>query len=99
MDTQDILSSDRVMDVRELPCSVKHGRIVQACRELEVGEFFILLNGHDPVPLREQLTNHWPGAFAWDYLERGPEAFRVRISKLKALATEQGPGALNCADH
>jgi len=93
------MGADGVMDVRTIPCSVKHGLIVQTCRDLPAGGSFILLNGHDPVPLREQLANHWPGAFAWEYLERGPEVFRLRISKLKDLPTDHVPAALNCGDH
>jgi uncharacterized protein (DUF2249 family) len=99
MNTENILGADRMMDVRALPCAVKHGLIVKTCQDLAVGEHFILWNSHDPVPLRQQLTNHWPGAFAWQYLVQGPEEFQIRITKLKALATEAAPAALNCGDH
>ena len=40
------------MDVRPIPCSIKHGLILKTWRELPVGDYFILLNDHDPVPLR-----------------------------------------------
>ncbi len=76
---------DKVMDVRTLPCSIKHGQIVQAFLALPVGDFFILRNGHDPVPLRRQLEAAYPGAFAWEYLHRRPEDIAVKITKLAAL--------------
>ncbi|MBP6508809.1 MAG: DUF2249 domain-containing protein, partial [Opitutaceae bacterium] len=46
----------------------------------------VLLNDHDPVPLYYQFTAEFPEAFAWEYLERGPEEFRVKITKLHAVS-------------
>jgi uncharacterized protein (DUF2249 family) len=36
------------------------------------------------VPLRYQFEAEFPGALSWEYLERGPEDFRVKITKLQA---------------
>lgn len=80
------LDADAVFDVRPIPCRVKHGLIFQRWLDLPVGQFFILLNDHDPVPLRYQFEAEFPGAFSWDYVERGPDEFRVKITKLKAVA-------------
>ena len=71
--TPPVIGADKVMDVRLIPCSVKHGLILKTWRELPVGDHFILRNDHDPVPLRDQFEAEYPGAFTWDYLERGPE--------------------------
>src|SRR5579859_3913853 len=84
--TDSLLNHDRVMDVRPIPCSIKHGLILKTWFKLPVGDFFILLNDHDPVPLRYQFEAEFSGAFTWDYLERGPEEFRVKISKISAVA-------------
>ncbi len=73
------------MDVRPIPCSIKHGLILQTWFNLPVGDHFILLNDHDPVPLRYQFQAEFGQAFTWDYLERGPEDFRVKITKLAAV--------------
>ena len=89
--TEPTLDKDRVLDVREIPCSIKHGLVLRTCLELPQGSCFILLNGHDPVPISQQLQTEFPGCYAWDYLERGPEAFRIRISKLRELP--EGAGA------
>jgi uncharacterized protein (DUF2249 family) len=83
--TESIIGADRVMDVRPIPCSVKHGLILKIWRELPVGDHFILLNDHDPVPLRYQFEAEFPSTFTWDYLERGPQDFRVKLTKLQAL--------------
>ncbi len=83
------IGPDKVMDVRPIPCSIKHGLIVQTWRELAVGDHFILLNDHDPVPLRYQFLAEWPDTFNWEYLEKGPEDFRVKITKIAAIDQEK----------
>ena len=74
------------MDVRPIPCTIKHGLIIKTWQELPVGEHFILLNDHDPIPLHYQFSAEYPDAFSWDYLEKGPSDFRVKITRLKAAA-------------
>jgi uncharacterized protein (DUF2249 family) len=88
MQTESLIGPDRVMDVRLIPCSIKHGLIIRAWLELAVGDHFILLNDHDPVPLRYQFAAEWPDAFSWEHLVKGPDEFRVKITKLKE--TEPG---------
>lgn len=72
-------------DVRAIPCRVKHGQIFQRWHDLPVGSHFILVNDHDPIPLRYQFEAEFGGAFTWEYLEQGPEQFRVKIAKLKPV--------------
>jgi uncharacterized protein (DUF2249 family) len=96
--TAALIDNDKVMDVRPIPCPIKHGLILKTWRELPVGDFFILLNDHDPVPLRYQFLAEFGDAFTWDYLERGPEDFRVKITKLQALPeTSASPSACGCS--
>jgi len=76
--------ADTLFDVRPIPCRVKHGLIFQRWLDLPVGRHFVLLNDHDPVPLLYQFEAEFPGAVSWEYLERGPEDFRVKITKLRA---------------
>jgi len=93
-----IIGADRVLDVRPIPCSVKHGRIIKQWLDLGVGEHFILLNDHDPVPLRYQFAAQWPEAFAWEHLVNVPGEVRVKITKLKATAPT-GEVAECCGGH
>jgi uncharacterized protein (DUF2249 family) len=86
--TENLIGPDRVMDVREIPCSIKHGLILRTCVELPVGGHFILLNGRDPVPLRGEIAASWPGAFGWEYLVQTAEEVRVKITKLKAVTPD-----------
>jgi len=57
IETEKLLGPDRVMDVRPIPCSVKHGLIIRTWLEMSVGDHFILLNDHDPVPLYYSTTS------------------------------------------
>ena len=93
------LGADRMLDVRETPCSVKHGLILQTFVGLPVGEHFILRNGHDPVPLRYQFEAEFPGCFAWDYVHRRPEDVAVKITKTQAFAAKTTETPHCCGGH
>jgi uncharacterized protein (DUF2249 family) len=92
------LDETRTLDVRPIPCSIKHGLILRTFLNLKPEEYFILLNDHDPVPLRYQFEAEFPGAHRWEYVERGPSDFRVKISKTGGSA--QAPeGEWRCPGH
>jgi uncharacterized protein (DUF2249 family) len=74
------------LDVRPLPPSERHARIFAAFQGLDPGEAMLLVNDHDPRPLYYQFQAEMPGAFAWEYVERGPEVWRVRITRQAAPA-------------
>lgn len=71
-------------DVRSISCRQKHALIFQRWSVLEPGEFFVLVNDHDPVPLYYQFAGQFPDAFTWEYLLAGPDEFHVKITRLKA---------------
>lgn len=98
MQSENLVGPDRVMDVRSIPCSVKHGLIIQTWLDLPIGGHFILLNDHDPVPLYYQFSAQWPGAFTWEHLVKGPDEYRVKITKLKTLveAVAETESACGC---
>jgi len=98
-ETASLLNADKVMDVRPIPCSVKHGLIIRMLLELPVGGHFILLNDHDPVPLHQQFTAEFGDAVRWEYLERGPGDFRIKISKVKALDGGSPESISHCCGH
>lgn len=76
-------------DVREIPCRLKHAQIFERWSNLAVGQHFVLINDHDPIPLWYQFNSQFPDAFEWDYLLRGPEEFRVKIRKIRAVTTPE----------
>lgn len=85
-----LIEPAKVMDVRPIPCSVKHRLIIQKWLDLTVGDYFVLLNDHDPIPLYYQFSAQWPQAFSWEHIQKGPDEFRVKITKLKPLETAAG---------
>jgi uncharacterized protein (DUF2249 family) len=93
-----LIDPNRVMDMRAIPCSVKHGLIIRTWLNLPVGGHFILVNGHDPVPLFYQFSAQWPDTFTWEHLSKNPEEVRVKITKLKDTATKHSPEHC-CAAH
>jgi uncharacterized protein (DUF2249 family) len=69
------------LDVRVIPPREKHPTIFHTFDALQPGERFILVNDHDPFPLRYQFEAERTGSYGWEYLERGPQLWRVSISK------------------
>jgi uncharacterized protein (DUF2249 family) len=77
-------SEDRIVDVRtEIP-RTRHELIFDTFGTLDVGTGFVLVNDHDPKPLYYQLAAENAGQFTWEYLEEGPEVWRVRIGRIAA---------------
>ena len=69
------------LDVRVIPPREKHPTIFQTFDALEPGTSFVLVNDHDPFPLRYQFEGMRAGESGWEYLEQGPQVWRVQISK------------------
>jgi len=72
---------DQELDVRVLPHGQRHDVIFATYDDLVVGGGFVIVNDHDPQPLHYQFEAEHPGEFTWDYLESGPELWRVRIGR------------------
>lgn len=70
-----------LLDVRVIPPPRKHPTIFGKFESLAAGQSFTLMNDHDPKPLYYQFSHELPGQFEWEYLEKGPETWRVRIGK------------------
>jgi uncharacterized protein (DUF2249 family) len=75
-----------VIDVRRIARGGRHPRVFARYARLAPGEAFILVNSHDPKPLRREFEAMYAGAFSWDYLQAGPEEWRVRIGRVAADA-------------
>ena len=76
------------LDLRAIPPRERHSLVFSAVRRLAAGQALELTNDHDPAPLHHQLQAEFPGRFSWDYLERGPEVWRVQIGKQAAAAAQ-----------
>lgn len=74
-------STVQKLDVRKLAPAQRHVTIFQTFDALGPGEVFELVNDHDPKPLYYQFAAEHAGEFTWDYAERGPQVWRVKIGK------------------
>lgn len=70
------------LDVRPIPPRDKHPAIFARLDALHRGEAIMLVNDHDPKPLRYQLDAEQAGKFGWTYREQGPTVWRVRIDRI-----------------
>ncbi len=70
-----------LIDVRPMPPRERHPRIFGLWEDLPEGGSLLLVNDHDPLPLYYQFAAEFHGEFRWEYLDRGPEIWRVRISR------------------
>jgi uncharacterized protein (DUF2249 family) len=75
------LMADTTLDVRTEPPARRHELIFDTFEQLSAGDGFELVNDHDPKPLYYQLEAEQTGRFSWDYVEQGPEVWRVRIGR------------------
>jgi len=80
----------REIDLCLLQRAERHPLVFDAFDELSVGESLIIVNDHDPHPLRMQMEQLREGEMSWEYVERGPDTFRVRITRVAPPAGRRG---------
>jgi len=76
----------RALDLRQTPRERRHSTVFYAFDQLAVGESFLLVNDHDPQPLRAQMEKLRPGELNWEYEVRGPFEFRIKLSRVAPSA-------------
>jgi uncharacterized protein (DUF2249 family) len=69
------------LDVRVIPPRDKHPTIFRTFDELATGEAMVIINDHDPRPLKYQFAAERPDMFEWTYLAEGPHVWRVQIDR------------------
>lgn len=69
------------LDVRPMAPRDRHPAIFNLWAKLTNGESFLLTNDHDPLPLYYQFACEHTGTFRWEYRQRGPELWQVRLTK------------------
>ena len=70
------------LDVRGMPKPDKHPTIFATYADLPVGASFVLINDHDPRHLRDEFETDHAGSYDWEYLNREPRDWRIKITKL-----------------
>jgi uncharacterized protein (DUF2249 family) len=79
--TIDPVTGTEELDVRALSHQARHGVILGKMQALTDTGALILINDHDPLPLKYQAEAMWPEQFVWTYLDEGPEEWRVSIAR------------------
>lgn len=69
------------LDARTIPHAIRHATIFGALSAVKPGGALVLIAPHDPLPLLAQIEDREPGAIEVSYLERGPEAWRLRLAR------------------
>ncbi len=69
------------LDVRNIVPRERHPKIFGTFDNLKKGEMMVLINDHDPKPLKYQLDAERTGQLDWKYIEQGPEIWKVEITK------------------
>jgi regulator of cell morphogenesis and NO signaling len=75
------VTEENVLNVTLLEPRRKHPAIFDRFDELAEGESLTIHNDHDPKPLYYQLLGERGDIFVWEYLEQGPQWWKVRITK------------------
>jgi regulator of cell morphogenesis and NO signaling len=86
------------LDVTVLEPRQKHPTIFNRFDELSEGEGLTILNDHDPKPLYYQLLGERGNIFNWEYLEQGPEWWKVKITKRTSSEKDETLGEIAAKD-
>jgi NNP family nitrate/nitrite transporter-like MFS transporter len=68
-------------DARTIPHAIRHDAILGALDGVAPGDGMVLVAPHDPLGLLAQLQQRLPDTFEVDYLQRGPEAWRLSLTR------------------
>lgn len=89
---------DNIINVPSIEPKLKHPTIFKRFDELKDGESIIIHNDHDPKPVYYQLLGERGNVFVWEYLEQGPEWWKVKIQKRSLAENEETLGELAAKD-
>jgi len=76
------MTDKTTLDVRTIIPRERHAKIFALFDGLAPNESFILVNDHAPRPLYYEFMHERPDQFTWEYLEEGPEVWKVRITRV-----------------
>ena len=71
------------LDLREIMPFERHELIFQKWDALKAGETLRIINDHDPKPLHYQFEAEYKDQYAWEYEQKGPKDWMVKIKKTR----------------
>ena len=70
------------LDLRSIMPFERHELIFQKWNALKPGETLQITTDHDPKPLRYQFEAEYKDHFEWEYLQKGPKDWIVKIKRV-----------------
>ena len=70
------------LDARAIPHAIRHASIFGALDSLQAGAGMVLVAPHDPLPLLDQARARYGESVSVDYLQRGPDAWRLQFTRV-----------------
>ncbi|MEO7082417.1 MAG: DUF2249 domain-containing protein [Flavobacteriales bacterium] len=69
------------LDVRVMVPIDRHRTLLKMFKELPLGESFIFINDHDPLPLYYEFRSIHGDVVGWEYLQRGGRDWKVKVTR------------------
>lgn len=91
-------TTENILNVTLLEPRQKHPTIFNRFDELNEGESLTIHNDHDPKPLYYQLLGERGNIFNWEYLEQGPQWWKIKITKRITGENEETLGEIAAKD-
>ncbi|MDE3235228.1 MAG: iron-sulfur cluster repair di-iron protein [Bacteroidota bacterium] len=91
-------TEENILNVTLLEPRQKHPAIFARFDEMQEGKSLTIHNDHDPKPLYYQLLGERGNVFTWEYLEQGPEWWKVKITKRITGESEETLGSIAAKD-
>ncbi|SMO47725.1 DUF2249 domain-containing protein [Fodinibius sediminis] len=86
------------LDVRTLIPIRRHQKLLQLFKDLPAGDSFVFINDHDPKPLYYEFRSIYGDVVDWEYLQRDPEEWKVRVSRTEPSKGRTLEGASTLMD-
>ena len=87
-----------ILDITLLEADQKKITLFSKFDSIKIGEDLVIQYDHDPKPLYHQLLGEKGNVFTWEYLEDGPERWKVRLLKKQMSDRHETLGDLVAKD-
>src|SRR5690625_5187456 len=86
------------LDVRSLIPIKRHEKLLALFKELPVGDSFVFINDHDPIPLYYEFRSVHGDVVGWEYLHRGGREWKVKVTRTEASQAREFDGIATLID-
>ena len=81
-EVDDMASNIQTMDLRPMPPFQRHKKIFQIWDTLKKSQTLRIINDHDPKPLWYQFEVEYKDKYKWEYEQKGPKDWIVKIERI-----------------